>query len=403
VIVPYLTARSPQDFYNLLAQENVTVLNQTPAAFYQLIQVEESGYEKPLALRYVIFGGEALNFTNLKPWFERHGDAKPQLVNMYGITETTVHVTYRPLVAADAKGDTRSLIGVPIPDLRVYLLDGKQRPVPPGVVGEIYVGGAGVARGYLNRPELSAERFVPDPFEAGSGSRMYKSGDLARFVNGDDLDYIGRGDTQVKIHGFRIELGEIEALLAQHPGVQQNTIAARKDGPGEKKLVAYFVPKAGAAPSGAELREFLQAKLPAHMVPYAYVQLSALPLTLNGKVDRDKLPAPDLSASIRNREYVAPRTPEETALARILAEVLKLERVGVTDNLFELGADSLHVFQITSRAAKQGLGVTPRMLLQQRTIAGVVSEMGESKTPARAPAPEITRVERKKFRVARDR
>ncbi|HWT89425.1 MAG TPA: amino acid adenylation domain-containing protein [Candidatus Angelobacter sp.] len=402
VIVPYLTTRSPQDFYNLLVQENVTVLNQTPAAFYQLIQVEESGYEKPLALRYVIFGGEALNFTNLKPWFERHGDEKPQLVNMYGITETTVHVTYRPLVAADAKGDTRSLIGVPIPDLRVYLLDGKQRPVPPGVVGEIYVGGAGVARGYLNRPELSAERFVPDPFEAGSGSRMYKSGDLARFVNGNDLDYIGRGDTQVKIHGFRIELGEIEALLAQHPGVQQNTIAARKDGPGEKKLVAYFVPKAGAAPTGAELREFLQAKLPVHMVPYAYVQLSALPLTLNGKVDRDKLPAPDLSASIRNREYVAPRTPEETALAGILAEVLKLERVGVTDNLFELGADSLHVFQITSRAAKQGLGVTPRMLLQQRTIAGVVSEMGESKTPVRAPAPEITRVERKKFRVTRD-
>ena len=402
VVVPYLTTRSPQDFYNLLAQESVTVLNQTPAAFYQLIQVEESGYEKPLALRYVIFGGEALNFTNLKPWFARHGDAKPRLVNMYGITETTVHVTYRPLVSADAKGDTRSLIGVPIPDLRVYLLDGKKRPVPPGVVGEIYVGGAGVARGYLNRSELSAERFVPDPFEAGSGSRMYKSGDLARFVNGNDLDYIGRGDTQVKIHGFRIELGEIEALLAQHPGVQQNTVAARKDGPGEKKLVAYFVPKAGANPAGPELREFLQAKLPAHMVPYAYVQLSALPLTLNGKVDRDKLPAPDLSASIRNREYVAPRTPEETALAAILAEVLKLERVGVTDNLFELGADSLHVFQITSRAAKQGLGVTPRMLLQQRTIAGVVSEMGESKTPVRAPVPAITRVERKKFRVTRD-
>ena len=401
-IVPYLTTRSPQDFYNLLAQENVTVLNQTPAAFYQLIQVEESGYEKPLALRYVIFGGEALNFTNLVPWFERHGDAKPQLVNMYGITETTVHVTYRPLVAADSKGDARSLIGVPIPDLRVYLLDGKKRPVPPGVVGEIYVGGAGVARGYLNRPELSAERFVPDPFEAGSGSRMYKSGDLARFVNGNDLDYIGRGDTQVKIHGFRIELGEIEALLAQHPAVQQNTVAARKDSPGEKKLVAYFVPKAGANPAGTELREFLQSKLPAHMVPYAYVQLSALPLTLNGKVDRDKLPAPDPSASIRKREYVAPRTPEETALAAILAEVLKLERVGVTDNLFELGADSLHVFQITSRAAKQGLGVTPRMLLQQRTIAGVVSEMGDSKTPVRAPAPAITRVERKKFRVTRD-
>jgi amino acid adenylation domain-containing protein len=402
VVVPYWVTRSPQDFYNLLAQENVTVLSQTPAAFYQVIQVEESGFSKPLSLRYVIFGGEALNFTNLRPWFKRHGDKQPQLVNMYGITETTVHVTYRPIAAADCEGETRSLIGAPIPDLRLYLLDAKQKPVPEGVVGEMYVGGGGVARGYLNRPDLTAERFVPDPFAGHGSARMYKSGDLARFLKNGELEYLGRGDTQVKIHGFRIELGEIEAALAQHPGVHQASVTARKDGPGEKKLVAYFVAKSGSNPSGTELREFLQAKLPAHMIPFAYVLMASLPLTVNGKVDRDKLPAPDLGASAKTREYVAPSTPQEIILVDILKEVLRLERVGVTDNLFELGADSLHVFQITSRAAKAGVAVTPRLLLQQRTIAGVLAEMSKSPAEVRPQAPAITPVARDKYRVTRE-
>ena len=402
VVVPYWVTRSPQDFYNLLAQENVTVLSQTPAAFYQVIQVEESGFSRPLSLRFVIFGGEALNFTNLRPWFKRHGDKQPQLVNMYGITETTVHVTYRPIAAADCEGETRSVIGVPIPDLRVYLLDAKQNPVPTGVVGEMYVGGAGVARGYLNRPDLTAERFVADPFTGRASARMYKSGDLARFLKSGELEYLGRGDTQVKIHGFRIELGEIEAALTQHSGVHQASITARKDGPGEKKLVAYFVAKSGKNPSSAELREFLQAKLPAHMIPYAYVAMESLPLTVNGKVDRDKLPPPDLGASTKTREYVAPSTPQETILVDILKEVLRLERVGVTDNLFELGADSLHVFQITSRAAKAGVAITARLLLQQRTIAGVLAAMSKSPADVQPQAPAITPVARDKYRVTRE-
>ena len=401
VLVPHWVTRSPQDFYNLLAQEKVTVLNQTPAAFYQVIQVEESGFAKPLSLRYVIFGGEALNFTNLRSWFKRHGDAHPQLVNMYGITETTVHVTYRPLTAADAEGETRSLIGVPIPDLRLYLLDAKQQPVAPGVVGEIYVGGDGVAKGYLNRPELTAERFLADPFSGDSSARMYKSGDLGRFLNNGDLEYFGRGDNQVKIHGFRIELGEVEAALAQHPGVRQGAVMARKDGPGEKKLVAYVVPVNGSTPDGTLLREFLQSKLPAHMIPYAYVPMNALPLTVNGKVDRAKLPAPDMGAAARTREYVAPSTAHEKTLAAILAEVLRIERAGVTDNLFELGADSLHVFQITSRAVKAGLQITPRMLLQQRTIRSVLAEMNNAQVPARPQAPAIVPVARQKYRVTR--
>src|SRR5579871_6805934 len=401
VLVPYWVTRSPQDFYNLLAQEKVTVLNQTPAAFYQVIQVEESGYAKPLSLRYVIFGGEALNFTNLRPWFKRHGDAHPQLVNMYGITETTVHVTYRPLTVDDAEGETRSLIGVPIPDLRLYLLDARQQSVPVGVVGEICVGGDGVAKGYLNRPELTAERFVADPFSGSSGARMYKSGDLGRFLNNGDLEYMGRGDNQVKIHGFRIELGEIEAALAQHPNVRQCAVMARKDGPGENKLVAYVVPVNGRVHDTAHLREFLPSKPPAHMIPYACVSLEALPLTVNGKVDRAKLPAPDASAAARTRKYVAPNTDQEKILAGILAEVLHLERVGITDNLFELGADSLHVFQITSRAVKAGLPVTPRLLLQQRTISSVLSEMDKAQVKPRPQAPAIVPVARQKYRITR--
>jgi len=400
VIVPYWVTRSPQDFYNLLVQEQVTVLNQTPAAFYQVIQVEEAGAAKPLALRYVIFGGEALNFANLQPWFARHGDRTPQLVNMYGITETTVHVTYRALTASDA-AETRSLIGAPIPDLRIYLLDAKQRPVPPGVVGEMYIGGAGVARGYLKRPELTTERFLNDPFGSEKSARMYKSGDLARLLNNGDIEYLGRMDNQVKVHGYRIELGEIEAALAQHQDVQQTVVVARTDGPGAAKLVAYIVGKKGKKPPTAELREYLQTKLPAHMIPFAYVTIEALPLTVNGKIDKSQLPAPDVGAASPARTYVAPRTSQEKILADILAEVLRLEEVGVTDNLFELGADSLHVFQITSRAAKAGLAVTPKMVLQQRTIAGVLSAMAEAPAVLTPRAPAIARAKRQAYRVSR--
>jgi len=230
---------------------------------------------------------------------------------------------------------------------------------------------------------------------------MYKSGDLARFLNNGDLEYLGRGDNQVKIHGFRIELGEIEAALAQHPSVRQCAVMARKDGPGENKLVAYVVPVNGSAPDTAHLREFLQSKLAAHMIPYACVTMEALPLTVNGKIDRAKLPAPDMGAAIRTRKYVAPSTDQEKILAGILAEVLHLDRVGITDNLFELGADSLHVFQITSRAVKAGLPVTPRLLLQQRTISSVLSEMDKAQVKPRPQAPAIVPVVRQKYRITR--
>ena len=377
--VPYWITRSPQDFYNLLAEERVTVLNQTPAAFYQIINVEESGLVKPLALRYVILGGEALTFVNLRQWLERHGDQQPQLVNMYGITETTVHVTYRPVTVKDSQSEARSLIGTPISDLRLYLLDSQRRPVPTGEVGEIYVGGDGVSRGYLNRPELTSERFVFDPFAGEPGAVMYKSGDLARFLDHGDIEYLGRADMQVKVRGFRIELGEVEAALAEHSAVHQVVVVALREESGESRLVAYFV--GDHATKAADLREFLRSKLPEYMIPYAYVALDALPLTINGKIDRAALPPPPLASATRQSggaDFVAPRSPDEKTMAGIWAEVLRRERVGIDDNLLELGADSLHVFQIAARARGVGLAVTPRQILVHRTIRGIASGLATS-------------------------
>ncbi|MEH2295890.1 amino acid adenylation domain-containing protein [Nostoc sp.] len=242
VVVSYEVSRDSQAFYNLLVAEEVTVLNQTPSAFYQLIQVDEySKTTEKLSLRVVIFGGEALSLPLLQPWFERHGDQLPQLVNMYGITETTVHVTIRRLTLADVKA-TSSLIGLPISDLQIYLLDKYQQPVPIGVVGELYVGGGGVARGYWRRSELTQERFVPNPFSNQQQGRLYKTGDLARYLPTGELEYKGRIDHQVKIRGFRIELGEIKALLSGHQAVQDCVVLAREDEPNNKRLVAYIVP-----------------------------------------------------------------------------------------------------------------------------------------------------------------
>jgi amino acid adenylation domain-containing protein len=259
VVVPYLISRSPEDFYRLLHEERVTVLNQTPSSFRQLMQAEESVGRQELALRYVIFGGEALDMQSLTPWYERHGDEAPLLINMYGITETTVHVTYRPLCVSDTAG--RSVIGKPIPDLQLYILDPQRQPVPIGVPGEMYVGGAGVARGYLNRPELTNERFIPDPFSSRVGAHLYKTGDLARFLPDGDVEYLGRVDHQVKIRGFRIELGEIESVLATHPAVRQSAVIAREDEPGNKQLVAYIVSDKQEQVAQQSVREWQEQRI----------------------------------------------------------------------------------------------------------------------------------------------
>lgn len=243
VIVPYLISRSPESFYNLLSDEGVTVLNQTPSAFKQLIQVDQRmELIKLKKLRYIIFGGEALEFSSLKPWFDRHGDKSPKLINMYGITETTVHVSYKPIHKSDITKDGSS-IGVPIPDLSIYLLDQNGEIVPIGIPGEIYVGGAGVTRGYLNRDELTKEKFISDPFSNSTDSKVYRSGDLAKFTENGELEYLGRIDHQVKIRGFRLEIGEIEAILKQHDSVMDAVVVIKPDAIGSKQLLAYVIEK----------------------------------------------------------------------------------------------------------------------------------------------------------------
>ncbi|MFD0548919.1 amino acid adenylation domain-containing protein [Streptomyces rectiviolaceus] len=385
VVVPYLTGRDPADFRALLAREQVTVLNQTPSAFYQLAAAdrEHADREHPageLALRYVVFGGEALEPARLADWYERHADDTPTLVNMYGITETTVHVSYVALDRAAAAASTSSGIGVNIPDLRVYVLDEELRPVPPGVTGELYVAGAGVARGYLGRPALTAERFVADPFAAYfgvSGSRMYRSGDLARRTADGRLEYFGRADQQVKIRGFRIEPGEIEAVLAGHPDVADAAVVVREDIPGSKRLVGYAVPARDGV-TGAALREHVAAGLPAHMVPSAVVLLDRLPLTANGKLDRGALPEPGASRPAGSgRAPSTPRTPQEELLCGLFAETLRLPQVGVDDDFFALGGDSLLAVRLLRAVRKEhGSAPTVAALFGAPTVRGLAPLVG---------------------------
>jgi amino acid adenylation domain-containing protein len=389
VIVPYDVSRSPKDFYNLLVNERVTVLNQTPSAFYQLIQAEETLFPKnDLALRLIIFGGEALELQSLKPWFKRHGDQNPQLVNMYGITETTVHVTYRPITNEDVQSGQGSVIGERIPDLQLYVLDGNLQPVPIGVAGELFVGGAGLARGYHNRPELTVERFIPNPYSNKPGARLYKTGDVARYLPNGDLEYLGRADQQVQIRGFRVELGEIEVVLAEYPGVNMAVVMAREDRPGDKRLVAYVVASHEPTPTFGELRSFLKEKLPDYMIPSGFVYLDTLPLTPNGKVDRRALPAPDLERFRLETKFVAPRTPVEKVLAEIWSKVLGLERVGVHDNFFELGGHSLLATQVVARVNQTFEVELPlRVFFEKPTVAGLTEGLESYETvPGRASA-----------------
>jgi len=373
-VVPYWISRSPQDFYQLLSQYQVTVLNQTPSAFGQLIQVEEFLQpEQPLDLRLVIFGGEALEIKTLEPWFNRHGDHSPQLINMYGITETTVHVTYRPLMKSDLNLNG-SPLGSPIRDLQVYILDPQEQPVPIGIPGELHIAGAGLARGYLNRPELTEAKFIPNPFfnsklkiQNAKEARLYKTGDKARYLEDGSIEFIGRIDNQVKIRGFRIELGEIEAVLAQHPQVRSAVVIVREDSPGEKRLVAYIITKEELAI--AHLRGFLKTKLPDYMVPSAFVFLDAIPLTPNGKVDHRALPAPEVNNFSQETSFIPPRNPIELQLSQIWSEVLNTSTLGVQDNFFDLGGHSLLAVRLMARIELQfGIHLPLTSLFTEPTI-----------------------------------
>nr|QEO74780.1 AMP-dependent synthetase and ligase [uncultured bacterium] len=389
VIVPYWISRSAEAFHGLLVSEQVTVLNQTPSAFRQLIAADEAAGDVELKLRLVIFGGEALELQSLRPWFARHGDRTPRLVNMFGITETTVHVTYRALTAEDLELGASSVIGRPLECLQVYLLDQHGQPVPIGVPGEICVGGTGLARGYLNRAALTSERFVPHPFAATPGARLYRSGDVGRFLRDGDIEYLGRIDQQVKVRGFRIELGEIEAVLASHPAVREAAVIVHEDQSGDKRLVAYV---AGVEATG--LREYLRERLPEYMVPNVFVPLDELPLTRNGKVDRRALPDP-AQTRLEERVYVTPRTPLEEVLCGIWADVLKLDQVGIDDNFFELGGHSLLATQLISRVRTSFQVELPlRALFQQPTVAGLALSIEAAQMAEQKLAPPVVRVSR---------
>jgi amino acid adenylation domain-containing protein len=344
VIIPRETARDPKAFLDVLEKEEVTVLNQTPGSFYNLIH-EEQRSSRSLNLRYVIFGGEALKPLMLKDWRKKYPGTK--LVNMYGITETTVHVTYKEIGEQEIEAGI-SNIGVPIPTLSTYILDAQQQLQPVGVSGEICVGGHGLARGYLNRAELTQERFIAHPFR--KGERLYRSGDLGRYLPNGEIEYLGRMDHQVKIRGHRIELGEIESALLKQEGVREAVVVDRHDESGSAYLAAYVVAAEGN-PDITMLREQLTSQLPDYMIPSYFVALERLPLTVNGKVDRKKLPDP-VESFVSNAEYIAPEGEVQMKLAELWQEILGISRVSAGDNFFESGGHSLKATLLVSAIHK---------------------------------------------------
>ncbi|MGV0837952.1 amino acid adenylation domain-containing protein [Mycolicibacterium thermoresistibile] len=360
LVVPDAVVRSPEDLHALLVTEQVSMLSQTPSAFYALQTADalhpEAG--RQLNLQTVVFGGEALEPQRLSPWLRSHPEL-PRMINMYGITETTVHASFREIGPADVE-DNASPIGAPLQHLAFFVLDGWLRPVPAGVVGELYVAGAGLASGYVSRSELTATRFVACPF-GEPGDRMYRTGDLVRWGADGELQYVGRADEQVKIRGYRIELGEIQAALADLDGVDQAAVIAREDRPGDKRLVGYITGTADPA----QVRDALAERLPSYMVPAAVVVLDGLPLTVNGKLDTRALPAPGYQDA---DQYRAPADAVEEVLAGIYAEVLGVDKVGVDDSFFDLGGDSISSMQVVARARAAGLVIRPRDLFAERTV-----------------------------------
>jgi amino acid adenylation domain-containing protein/FkbH-like protein len=358
----------------LINAQQITTLHFVPSMLQVFLR--QPGVEDCRSLRRVICSGEALPYELQQTFFKRLPFV--ELHNLYGPTEAAVDVTFwqcRP----DSKLQIVP-IGRPIANIQMYILDPQLQPVPIGEPGELHIGGVGLARGYHNRPDLTAERFIRNPFGTDRRARLYKTGDLARYLPDGNIEYLGRLDHQVKIRGFRIELGEIEALLAQHPGVRETVVIAREDAPGDKRLVAYLVPKNGSVPTISELRAHLKQKLPEYMVPAAFVSLKGMPLSPNGKVDRKALPAPDQNRPELEEAFVAPQTETEKILAEIWSEVLEVKQIGIHDNFFELGGDSIRAIQLLARAQQKGLLITLEQLFEQQTIHKVIEKLSQDHT-----------------------
>ncbi|MCW2985404.1 MAG: sypC, partial [Conexibacter sp.] len=382
VVIAQETLLEPVRFEEALARYEITTLWVTVGLFNQYADLLAAAWGR---LRYLLVGGDALDPQVIARVMARAARPK-QLLNGYGPTETTTFATTHAIGAP--MEETRSIpIGKPIGNTRVYVLDAHQQLVPVGVTGEVYIGGAGVARGYLNRPALTAERFVPDPFSKAWGRRLYRTGDLARWRPEGTLEFLGRNDDQVKVRGYRVELGEIEAVLAAHPAVESVAVVAREETPGDPRLVAYVVaearPSNEAAATPETLRAFLAERLPAYMVPAAFVRLDALPLTANGKVDRKVLPAPDSTHLAVEAVFVEPRSDLERMVARIWCDLLNVSVVGVHDNFFELGGNSLLVVRAAARlqeVLKRPVRVVD--LFQYPSVSALASQLSGVSTDA---------------------
>jgi amino acid adenylation domain-containing protein/non-ribosomal peptide synthase protein (TIGR01720 family) len=370
VVPDFESIRDVSRFLALVKKHRVTVLNQTPPAFYNFIKAELESEEKALDqhLRWVIFGGDRLEPAHLKEWFQQYSPDAIQLVNMYGITETTVHVSFYRLGYEDMDAPEVSPIGLPIPETTIYVLDKHKKPVPIGVSGEMYVGGTGVCRGYLNRPELTAEKFVENPFV--KGEKLYKSGDLARRLSNGNLQYLGRNDDQVQLRGYRVELGEVEKKILSHPGIEKSVVMAKTAQDGHSELVAYMVNHEESL-SVSDLRSYLSKKLPDYMIPAYFVALKNFPLTSNGKIDRRALPNPLETDAVMQlgTEYAAPGNEIEATMTEIWEAVLGRKNIGIHDDFFALGGDSIKAIQVVSRLNAAKLKSEVRLIFQYPTIA----------------------------------
>ena len=366
---------APSEVGRIIESNEVNILWMTSSLFNAVI---DSMPEILRGVRQLMIGGEALSETHVRKALELLPETR--IVNGYGPSECTVFACCYPIPRPLPEEIKTLPIGKQVGDRRVYLLDRWMNPVPVGVAGELYIGGPSVARGYLNRAELTAEKFVPDPFAVDAGSRLYRSGDLARYLPDGNLEFAGRIDHQVKVRGFRIELGEIEAVLGELPSVRECAVLAREDVPGDKRLVAYVIPSPDANATSNELRSYLSARLPEYMIPQHWVMLESLPLTATGKVDRLALPAPS-EPSQNEESYVAPRNSVERLLVEVWEAVFGLQRVGVHDNFFELGGDSIRSIQVIARANRKGLRLSPKLLFQHQTIAELAKEFETSSEP----------------------
>jgi acyl-coenzyme A synthetase/AMP-(fatty) acid ligase/acyl carrier protein len=409
-LVLYPHGRDLSPLKALLAQEQVSVLWLTAGLFHQMVEEHVESFS---SLRMLLAGGDALSAPHVRQVLERLPQC--QLINGYGPTECTTFSAWQVVKTLDARA-TNVPIGKPLSNTSCYVLDENAECVPIGVIGELYIGGAGVARGYLNRAALTAERFIPDPFSE-SGERLYRTGDLVRWSAAGELEFVSRVDHQVKIRGFRIEPGEIEAALLSHAGVGEAAVLAREDVPGEKRLVAYCVPvvssvadesqASGLAQASnallptTELRAYLAQRLPDYMIPAAFVMLEKFPLTANGKVDRNALPIPE--ARSEASLYIAPRNAEEATLAQIWSEVLRVERVGIHDNFFELGGDSLRAMRVIARMRELlRLELPLRELFESPTIAELAAR-GEEIHRSGEHKPELPPLTARRKRTAGSR